>query len=752
MIFRIYSFLNGFVNRLFKRKFSINSKFHVLKEIWSATINGYSCIFFNNSKLFAYGLLLVTLFNYYAGLSGLFAALTCALFAYTLGFDRLQLSKGFYTFNAVLTGIGMGTFFDPSFVFIVLLLLASLINLILSITLGGWLGKYGLPYLSIPFVLSFWFIYLSSSYFEHLGLTHRNIYWLNELYGAGGNFLLNLYQSIDNFSIHTLVDTYFRSLSSVVFQNNILSGFLISLLLFLRSPIAFSLSLLGYFTAYFFAGFTGSELAAITYYNIGANYIMISIAIGGYFLIPSWRSYLWSIILIPVLFIILLFSTKISYIVGLPVFSLPFSLLSILFLYFLMLRQKANKLYLTTIQYYSAEDNLHSFNNSNSRLSHLLYAPLQLPFWGEWQVSQAYDGEYTHKGEWGKALDFTIVGDDGKSYFNQGLVCTDYYCYNKAVLAPANGVVVKVIDKIADNPIGEVDTVNNWGNSILIHHGNSLYTQLSHLKQASFKVKEGDWVKQGDILATCGNSGRSPEPHLHFQVQTSPIIGAKPLAYPFSYYLTDNRLHEYCTPQKEDLLQAFGAQTFMLKAFTIPPNSILRFEYKISDSEPQNEEWEAFTNAYNQTYLYCRTTNSTAYYYNDGTMFRFTNFYGNRSTLLYYFFLSAYKISLNISKDSPVDYIPLNILNKNKLLIWLNNFIAPFHSFLKAEYRTCLLQTDDDFNPSAISIQSKISIRFYNKTKINSESCIYIENQFVSGFHYRDNKLQIHAKCLEQLL
>ena len=82
-----------------------------------ATLNSYSVIFFFNNRLLATVILLVTFFNFFAGLSGLIAVLTTVLIANSMGLDKIQLKKGLYSFNALLTGIGMGTFFDPGFVF-----------------------------------------------------------------------------------------------------------------------------------------------------------------------------------------------------------------------------------------------------------------------------------------------------------------------------------------------------------------------------------------------------------------------------------------------------------------------------------------------------------------------------------------------------------------------------------------------------------------------------------------------------------
>ncbi|MEZ5083640.1 MAG: M23 family metallopeptidase [Bacteroidales bacterium] len=77
----------------------------------------------------------------------------------------------------------------------------------------------------------------------------------------------------------------------------------------------------------------------------------------------------------------------------------------------------------------------------------------------------------------------------------------------------------------------------NWGNTIIIKHTEFLYSKLSHLKKGTIKVQTGNSIKKGDILAHVGNSGRSPEPHLHFQLQETPFIGSKTLDYPIGHYI-----------------------------------------------------------------------------------------------------------------------------------------------------------------------------------------------------------------------
>ena len=724
--------------------------------ILPATLNSYSVIFFFNNKLLASVLLLVSFFNFYAGLSGLIAVVATVLIGVSMGLDSGQLKKGLYSFNALLTGIGMGTFFDPSWVFFSLLILAALLTLILSVTLGSWLGKYGLPVLSIPFVLTFWFVVLPSSQFENLGLTQRNIYWMNDVYALGGNDLLNFFQSIDNLPLHKMVVIYLRSLSSIFFQDNIITGLLISITLLICSRIAFSLTILGFVSAYLFAMFSGSEAASITYYNIGANYIMVAIAIGAFFIIPSRYSYLWTILLVPLTSLVLLFMGKLFGFIQLPVFSLPFSFVVILFVYFLQMRTRPTKLLLTPAQYYSPEINLYTFKNNKDRLSHLLYFPLYMPFWGEWTVSQGHDGKHTHKGDWGKAFDFMLEDQDGKSYGSNGLLCEDFYCYNKPILAPADGIVEEIIDNIDDNEIGKVNTTHNWGNTIIIRHLPGLYTQMSHLKKGSFKVSKGDFVRQGDLLASCGNSGRSPEPHLHFQVQATPVVGAKTLDYPFAYYhrkeKLEQKLFQFTRPSEGELVTGIASNNMLKNAFDIMPNETLKFRFENNKGEQGLEQWETYTDAYNNKYLYCKETESIAYYVNDNSMFYFTAFYGNKKSLLYYFYLSAYKIFLgNLETEELMDAMPLNIIQNKRASIWLHDFVAPFYSYIKVWYTANVVNTDNHFDTNLLVLESSVKTSIFGQTQLDSISYITLKDNSINEFSYASTKVSIKAKLIQNV-
>ena len=719
-----------------------------LNNILKTVLNSYSILFFSNSNVLAIILLTVSFFNPIAGLMGLLSVLTAIFICNSIGFDKEQIQSGLFSFNALLVGIGIGTFYQINFAFWLVLLVACLFSVVFSVILSGWLGKYGLPFLSIPFVFTFWIVLLCVTEFTRLGLNQKNISWLSKMYVSSDLSFLKLIRDIDNWPFPSIIAVFFKSFSAIFFQNSLLAGILMSIGLLIHSRIGFTLLIIGFLSAYSFNYLVGGSAHSINYYNMGANFMTASIAIGGFFLIPSLKSYLWAIWSIPMTYLLVIALTKFYNIWALPIFSLPFCIVVIALLYFFKLRIFPGKLQLSSIQNYAPELNLYQFINNKERLQNLNYYRLALPFIGEWSVWQGYDGNITHKGEWSKALDFVLVDEDDKTFGNDGLKPNDFYCFNKPVLASAAGYIEEVLNNVEDNEIGTVNTEQNWGNSIVIRHSTGLYTKLSHLKKESIKVKVGDFVHQGEIIAYCGNSGRSPEPHLHFQVQSTPFIGSKTLAYPFAYYLKKMRkdtvkLESYTVPKENTLVSSVDIDDQLKQAFKFQPGFRTCFQ---NNETGAVEHWEVFTDAFNQLYLYSEETKSTAWFINNGTVFYFTSFFGNKISLLYYFYLAAYKITqINLPDVISNDVYPLQLSSK-KIALYLQDFVAPFFLFTKLKYQSYL--KEDAQNIHFREIKSFQNQEFFGMNKEIMNASIQIKNQKITSFNMVIKEKEISATWL----
>ncbi len=148
---------------------------------------------------------------------------------------------------------------------------------------------------------------------------------------------------------------------------------------------------------------------------------------------------------------------------------------------------------------------------------------LILPFKDEWTVfwggdTQELNYHVVEKSQ-KNAFDLVITNEKGKSFKTDGLVNEDYYAFGKELIAPSDGEVVLVVDGIKDNLPGVMNPVYVPGNTVIIKTENNEYLFFAHFKQHSIRVKQGQIVKQGDLLGLCGNSGNSTEPHLHFHIQ-----------------------------------------------------------------------------------------------------------------------------------------------------------------------------------------------------------------------------------------
>lgn len=115
-----------------------------------------------------------------------------------------------------------------------------------------------------------------------------------------------------------------------------------------------------------------------------------------------------------------------------------------------------------------------------------------------------------------------LMMHDSKTYKDNPKRNESYDAFGKDVIAPADGMVLEVVNNIHDNIPGEMDESQPAGNYVVLQHVNKEYSLLAHFKNHSIVVKEGDSVKQGDLIGYCGNTGNSSEPHIHFQVMDSP--------------------------------------------------------------------------------------------------------------------------------------------------------------------------------------------------------------------------------------
>jgi murein DD-endopeptidase MepM/ murein hydrolase activator NlpD len=148
---------------------------------------------------------------------------------------------------------------------------------------------------------------------------------------------------------------------------------------------------------------------------------------------------------------------------------------------------------------------------------------LRLPFNDTWNITWGGDTKelnyHVESIAQKNAFDIVIKDEKGKTFKTDGKTNEDYYAFGKELIAPCEGEVVLAVDGVKDNSPGDLNPIYLPGNTVIIKTVNNEYLFFAHFKNHSIVVKEGQKVRQGQLLGLCGNSGNSSEAHLHFHIQ-----------------------------------------------------------------------------------------------------------------------------------------------------------------------------------------------------------------------------------------
>lgn len=182
------------------------------------------------------------------------------------------------------------------------------------------------------------------------------------------------------------------------------------------------------------------------------------------------------------------------------------------------------------------------------------------------------------------ATDWTRIGADGLAFRGDPSKNTNWSAYGTEVLAVANATVADVNDGIpendptADNKAVPITLDNAAGNYVILDLGNGYFALYAHLQPGRIRVKIGDKVKRGQVLALLGNSGNSDAPHLHFHITD----GNSPLGAEGVPYVIESFEMEGTLPSKGLLIEGgWKPQTSAIidkRRLEIPiENAVVRF-------------------------------------------------------------------------------------------------------------------------------------------------------------------------------
>ncbi|MFO0604012.1 MAG: urea transporter [Polyangiales bacterium] len=436
---------------------------------------------------------------------GLLGVAASAATARALRLAPDRLASGMLSYNALMVGLALAHAADDSPALVALVAVAGAASVLAAAALDLWLRVgHALPTLTLPFLATY---YLAAGAIP--ATTPAPPHAAELLAGP----------------LPEPAVAWLRALGAIVCQPSTDVGLVLAVAVALHSRIALALSVAGFVAARGVASAIVGDASPALAASAGLNGMLTAMALGSVWFIPSAWSYL-----LGAAGAVLSAGVAVGLAprferLGLPLLIVPFNAAVPLVLY--VMRQRVADGFPHAVDFApgTPEQNLAYFRSRSERFGAVAGVRLAAPFRGVWTCTQGVEGGITHQGPWRHALDFEVFDADGRAFRGIGAALDEFHCYKLPVLAPAAGVVARVVDGVPDNPVGEVNLDDNWGNVVVVYHAPGVYSCLAHLSPGTITVHEGQPVAAGEVIGRCGNSGRSATPHLHLQLQATAAVG-----------------------------------------------------------------------------------------------------------------------------------------------------------------------------------------------------------------------------------
>jgi urea transporter len=432
----------------------------------------------------------------------------CALVGSALALRGLRLVRDYtpYSYNALLCGSALGSLYALTPESAAMALALGAFVVVVTAALSALVSALGvLPVAALPYTLSIWGVLGLSPYLS-LSATTSSADTLGE-------------------QLPPVLALWLQSLGNLVLVPKAAAGALILCALLWHSRIATVVACTTLSAVLGVLQLAALQPADALVQSACANSVLTALALGGVWLVPSRATSLVALGGGMLAAFFTLGSTVPLYLVGLWPAFLPAG--AALILVISALRQRSEQLAPQPAQGVAENPEqllLDQLARPRLQTSGLWLTP---PFHGAWMCTQGANGPFTHRGSLAHAYDFEIYDDaQGSLCRGQGDQPQDYHCFAQPALAVADGTVIAIENSLPNNAIGEVDSQRPWGNYVILQHSPELFSLVAHLSPGTVTVYPGQYVQRAAVVGYCGSSGRSPRPHLHFQLQSGPALGA----------------------------------------------------------------------------------------------------------------------------------------------------------------------------------------------------------------------------------
>lgn len=495
------------------------------RSLWQAVPRAYSIVLYSTDARFGWGLLILSLLVPWVGLAGLAGVLVSYCIGWWVGVDKDWLRSGFALFNpllacsaVVLAGLGQGWTVGTM---IVLWSAALLLSLSLTVGLQGWVGsRLGLSVQSVPAVMV---VIL--------------LQWCGTATDARVDpVVIADWLEVDLGGMPDLAQAFFQAFSAMVFQPGVAAGIWVFTMLVLCSPLGGLMASVGFASGACALHLMGWPMTAGAMNWCGFNFILAGVALGAGYQIPNKSSLVLAVVGSVLTAVVAVGLSMVMGWFGLAPGALPYNLVVLSLMVALRGLPNPRGILRSPWSTLQPETVARTAQVNAVRFPDFHQAAIFLPWVGTRVVTQGFSGSQTHRGAWRHALDFEAPG--GAGFWNaSGGDLDEFSVFGTPVHAPVSGWVVAAENGVADNPVGHNNPERNWGNHVVIRADVGFHVMLAHFQHGTLSVVPGQRVEVGALLGNCGNSGRSPVPHLHVHVQQEALPGSSTRNFVLKHYI-----------------------------------------------------------------------------------------------------------------------------------------------------------------------------------------------------------------------
>ncbi len=215
----------------------------------------------------------------FVAVAGVLALVVATATALALGVDRAAWRAGLYGFNGVLTGLALATFLTPGPRLIVFVVIGAALSVVATLATTRWLAPHAIPGLTFPFVVTTWLFLLASHGFAGVsGLA------------AGTVTAPAVIVASDPLRVADFVGGVALSISQVFLKDSLVAALLFLAGLAVASVSAALLAIGGAVIAVVVAHLFGAESDLVTGGLLGFSPVLTAVALGTVFVPPSARS------------------------------------------------------------------------------------------------------------------------------------------------------------------------------------------------------------------------------------------------------------------------------------------------------------------------------------------------------------------------------------------------------------------------------------------------------------------------------